>query len=63
MKLIDVPKAFATDEMCLAYLEAKRWPHGVRCTLCGAKEVTNRKFGENLTVSFLSRQHHIMLSN
>src|SRR6266849_2587125 len=40
MKLIDVPKAFATDEMCLAYLEAKRWPHGVRCPICGAKEVS-----------------------
>jgi transposase-like protein len=45
MKLIDVPKAFATDEQCLAYLEAKRWPHGVRCPVCGAKEVStiNRK--------------------
>ena len=40
MKLIDVPKAFATDEQCLAYLEAKRWPHGVRCPVCGAKEVS-----------------------
>src|SRR5712692_1182623 len=40
MKLIDCPKAFATDEMCLAYLEAKRWPHGVRCPVCGAKEVS-----------------------
>lgn len=40
MKLIDVPKAFATDEQCLAYLEASRWPKGVRCTVCGAKEVS-----------------------
>jgi transposase-like protein len=40
MRLIDVPKAFATDEMCLSYLEAKRWPHGVRCPVCGAKEVS-----------------------
>ncbi|MBZ5547404.1 MAG: IS1595 family transposase [Acidobacteriia bacterium] len=40
MKLIDVPKAFATDEMCLAYLEAMRWPAGVRCPICGAKEVS-----------------------
>jgi len=40
MKLIDCPKAFATDEMCLAYLEAKRWPHGVRCPVCGAKEIS-----------------------
>jgi hypothetical protein len=37
MKLIDVSKAFATDEQCLAYLEAMRWPHGVRCPICGAK--------------------------
>jgi transposase-like protein len=45
MKLIDCPKAFATDEMCLAYLEAKRWPHGVRCPVCGGKEISkiNRK--------------------
>jgi transposase-like protein len=40
MKLIDVPKAFATDEMCLAYLEAMRWPNGIRCPICGAKEVS-----------------------
>ena len=40
MKLIDVSKAFASDEQCLAYLEASRWPHGVRCTVCGAKEVS-----------------------
>jgi hypothetical protein len=40
MKLIDVTKAFATDEQALAYLEASRWPHGVRCTVCGAKEVS-----------------------
>jgi transposase-like protein len=40
MKLIDVTKAFASDEQCLAYLEQKRWPDGVRCTVCGAKEVS-----------------------
>jgi transposase-like protein len=40
MKLIDVPKAFATDEQCLAYLEASLWPDGVRCTVCGCKEVS-----------------------
>lgn len=40
MKLIEVTKAFATDEQCLAYLEASRWPDGVRCTVCGAKEVS-----------------------
>ncbi|MGH9544690.1 MAG: IS1595 family transposase [Terriglobales bacterium] len=40
MKLIDVTKAFQSDEQCLAYLEASRWPAGVRCTVCGAKEVS-----------------------
>jgi len=40
MRLIDVTKAFASDEQCLAYLEASRWPDGVRCTVCGAKEVS-----------------------
>jgi transposase-like protein len=40
MKLIDVSKAFASDEQCLAYLEASRWPHGVRCPICGAKEIS-----------------------
>jgi len=40
MKLIDVTKAFQSDEQCLAYLEASRWPDCVRCTTCGAKEVS-----------------------
>ena len=40
MKLIDVTKAFQTDEQCLAYLETMRWPKGVRCPICGAKEVS-----------------------
>ena len=40
MRLIDVTKAFASDEQCLAYLEKSRWPDGVRCPICGAKEVS-----------------------
>ena len=40
MKLIDVTKAFASDEQCLAYLEAMRWPNGVRCLLCGADKIS-----------------------
>jgi hypothetical protein len=39
MKLIDVPMALATDETCLAYLEARRWPRGERCPVCRAKEI------------------------
>jgi hypothetical protein len=40
MKLIEVTKAFATEEQCLAYLEASRWPKGVRCVTCGSKEIS-----------------------
>lgn len=40
MKLIDVSRAFASDEQCLAYLEASRWPEGVRCTVCGNDKVS-----------------------
>ena len=35
IQLIDVTKAFKSDEQCLAYLEAMRWPDGVRCPICG----------------------------
>src|SRR5580698_7227513 len=40
VKLIEVTKAFATEEQCLAYLEAKRWPNGVGCLRCGSKEIS-----------------------
>jgi transposase-like protein len=40
MKLIEVTKAFATEDQCLDYLEASRWPDGVRCTTCGHKSVS-----------------------
>ena len=40
MRLIEVSTAFATDEQCLAYLEHKRWPNGVRCPVCGAAKVS-----------------------
>ena len=40
MNLIDVNQQFATDEQCLAYLEAMRWPDGVRCPVCGCDRVS-----------------------
>ena len=40
MRLIDISRAFATDEQCLAYLENRRWPNGVRCTVCGAEKIS-----------------------
>jgi hypothetical protein len=32
--IIDVTQEFETEEQCLAYLEAMRWPEGVRCVKC-----------------------------
>lgn len=32
-------RAFATQEACLAYLEALRWPGGVACLRCGSPRV------------------------
>jgi transposase-like protein len=40
MRLIEIFSAFSSDEKCLAYLEASRWPDGVRCPICGAKEIS-----------------------
>jgi len=40
MNLIDISKSFATDEQCLEYIEAQRWPNGVRCLTCGADKVS-----------------------
>ena len=38
--LIDVQREFATEEQCLAYLEAMRWPDGVRCLKCGLDRIS-----------------------
>ena len=40
MKLIDVTREFATDEKCLDYLEAMRWPSGVACIECGSLKIS-----------------------
>ena len=37
--LIATAKDFGTEEQCLAYLEAMRWPDGVRCLKCGSDKV------------------------
>lgn len=50
MNLIDVNEKFATDEQCLAYLEAMRWPDGVRCPVCGndkVSRITRKTAGKN----------------
>jgi transposase-like protein len=40
MNLIDVTAEFATDDKCLDYLEALRWPNGVCCVECGSTKVS-----------------------
>ncbi len=47
ISLIEVYKTFGTVESCLNYLEAARWPEGVRCLLCGTDQVT--RFTTNQT--------------
>jgi hypothetical protein len=41
MNLIDVSKAFATDDKCLEYLEEMRWPDCVRCPTCGSVRLSH----------------------
>lgn len=38
--LIEITQQFGTDEQCQAYLEAARWPDGVRCLKCGSDKVS-----------------------
>ncbi|MBZ5504518.1 MAG: IS1595 family transposase [Acidobacteriia bacterium] len=40
MNLIDVTRTYKTDAECLAYLEARRWPQGVRCVTCGGDKIS-----------------------
>ncbi|MGI4829440.1 MAG: IS1595 family transposase [Janthinobacterium lividum] len=41
MNLIDVTRELGTEDDCLAFLEAQRWPDGViRCTTCGCSQVS-----------------------
>src|SRR5271169_2877289 len=40
MNLIDVTADFNTDDKCLDYLEAMRWPSGVCCIKCGSLSVS-----------------------
>jgi transposase-like protein len=40
VKLIDVHKQFNTEDKCLDYLEAMRWPSGVCCIKCGSLNVS-----------------------
>lgn len=39
MNLIEIHETFKTDDDCLEYLAALRWPGGVRCVTCGTDKV------------------------
>jgi transposase-like protein len=41
MNLVKLIEQFGSDERCRAYLEALRWPEGVRCPNCGAKSISH----------------------
>jgi hypothetical protein len=45
--LIEIQRSFRTEEKCQAYLEAARWPEGVRCLKCDGDKVS--KFVTNET--------------
>lgn len=38
--VIDTAKAFASEEACHQYLEASRWPEGVRCLKCDGDKIS-----------------------
>src|ERR1017187_5032717 len=40
MNLIDVVEQFKTDDDCLDYLEALRWPDGKSCPFCGHEKLS-----------------------
>jgi hypothetical protein len=43
MNLVEVARKFKTDDACLDYLEAMRWPSGVACIACGSMKVSKIK--------------------
>jgi transposase-like protein len=52
MKLIDVTSQFSTEDKCLDYLEAMRWPNGeIGCVHCGemgrVSKITRTDGGDN----------------
>jgi transposase-like protein len=40
MNVIEVNDKLKSDEQCVAYLEARRWPNGVRCVTCGGEKIS-----------------------
>lgn len=46
LSLIEVEQTFGTEEKCLAYVAAARWPEGVLCLKCGSDKVAPFKTNE-----------------
>lgn len=38
--VIEIQRELGTEEQCLAFLEAIRWPEGVRCLKCGGDKIS-----------------------
>src|SRR5687768_17371656 len=38
--LVEAIRYFSNPDVCLKFMVALRWPHGVECPQCGSKEVT-----------------------
>src|SRR6266404_4629811 len=38
--VIEVAQVFASEQTCHDYLEAARWPKGVRCLQCGSDKIS-----------------------
>jgi transposase-like protein len=55
LSLIDIQSAFGSEEDCLAYIEAVRWPNGVRCLKCHSDKVS--KFVTNETTREKTDDH------
>ena len=54
MNLIDINKELNTEEKCLAWLEAQRWPDKVRCLVCGNDEIYRfKRTGKTKKVQYL----------
>jgi transposase-like protein len=43
MNLVELVEQFGSEDKCRAYLEALRWPNGVRCIRCGSAKISRIK--------------------
>jgi transposase-like protein len=48
LSLIEIEEAFSTEDKCVDYLEAYRWPEGVKCLKCESDKVARFKTNETV---------------